>query len=390
MVLKTMDIDITSLTVKNYNEILPSGSISMVINRLEENNYQCILVIDRKKHVLGILTLEKILRTSNLLSSAKKSMIDIPRLRKPSLDLLTQIYINKHIDLIPIVNKNEKLEYVISVFQLAKKMVSGLDFEKDVIIDEDYSSLEINETQDRALAIIRKNYSDFIPITNEGKLSGIVHAKQLLSLLLEIDRETRGEKKGEKQKYVGSLEKMVQDPSESVVISQDFFSADQLINQMSKNNIQSLLVVDEENSIIGLITLRKILKLTVEENLENIYDYPIRVLSAPDSNIESIAKKKISGLLERHHNFFGEKLEPQGAVRFRKIENQSQRGMFMYDTEIRVSFGKGKDSNFSVDSSDWGAEKSLNKTFNKLSRLISDKRKIARDHSRVSLRTLDQ
>ena len=63
--------------------------------------------------------------------------------------------------------------------------------------------------------------------------------------------------------------------------------------------------------------------------------------------------------------------------------------MFRYDVEIRISFGKGKDMNFSVASADWGAEKSLNKTYQKLSRIIADKRKIAKNHPKESLRTLE-
>ena len=53
--------------------------------------------------------------------------------------------------------------------------------------------------------------------------------------------------------------------------------------------------------------------------------------------------------------------------------------MFRYETDIRISFGKGKDSVFSVKSEDWGSEKSLNKAYGKISRLISDKRNISRD-----------
>ena len=85
-------------------------------------------------------------------------------------------------------------------------------------------------------------------------------------------------------------------------------------------------------------------------------------------------------LIEKHSIFYKEKHEPESTVRFHKIENQSQKGRFRYETDIRISFGKGKDSVFAVKADDWGAEKSFNKAYNKISRMITDKGKIDRQN----------
>jgi hypothetical protein len=156
---------------------------------------------------------------------------------------------------------------------------------------------------------------------------------------------------------------------------------------MIKNQLNTIIVTNNKNELVGLVSLKAILKEHINNYIKKISRYTLRVLGAPDSDIEGIAFRKVNTLLDLYHEFFGLKTEPEGNVRFKKIEHQSKAGMFSYETEIRVSFGKGKNENYSVSATDWGAEKSLNKTFNKISRLLSDKRKIARGYSRDTPRT---
>lgn len=374
------DIDVQRLSEDKYSQVIPSEAISKVLALLEEDRFQTVLVVDKKKHVVGAVTLDQVLRSKA--SSTKRTMINLPLLRTPSLDTLTRTYLDKNVDLIPIVDKHERLEHVISVYQLARDILFGLEFELEQLVEETPIETTPSDTFEQALAKVRKGFLDVLPIVQEGRLVGAFHTQNLLPLLQEGESRSRGEKRGEKDRFVGTLEGALEEVEPFVVSAADYLAADELVNRMEQSNSQTLFVVGTNEVFQGVIHLRKMLQLILDETSENITSFPTSVLSAPDENIEGIAAKKVHGLMERHHMFFGEKTEPEGMVRFRKIENQSQRGMFMYETEVRVSFGKGKDNIFAVEASDWGAERSLNKAYNKLARLLSDKRKIAKDHTR--------
>jgi hypothetical protein len=175
------------------------------------------------------------------------------------------------------------------------------------------------------------------------------------------------------------VETLVRESTDIMIPLQDSYSGSQLIELMEKQIVDAIFVFNKENESLGIIKLRKLLSLVLDSFQETSGNIKISVLSPPDSDIDKIAKKKIHSLIERHSKTVNSENDSEGTVRFHKIENQSQKGMYKYETDIRISFGKGKDSVFTVTADDWGAEKSLNKAYSKISRLISDKRKISRE-----------
>lgn len=390
MNLKIDNVDIQTLTENDFNTIQQTELISKTISLFERNDFNSILVLDGKEHVLGSVTLEQILNNLNLSSTVKKIMTTVPLLQNPSLLDLLETFVTKKIDLIPIVNQYKKLQHVVSIFKLAETVVNNQTIANQNTVDKQFLGLDTNDSFEQTLSKIRKNYHDILPVLNNGKLTGVIITKQLLPLMYEAVRDTRGDKKGEKQGQYINIDGIIQDPSSFSIILQESFSGNELIELIIKNRTQSVIIVNEQNTVVGIINLRNILRFILNAGKSDFPAYQVRVLSAPDSDIENIAYKKLTSLLERHHNFFGESVDPEATSRFRKIEHQSQRGMFRYDVEIRVSFGKGKEKNFSVASADWGAEKALNKSYQKLSRIIADKRKIAKNHPKESLRTLEE
>ena len=213
----------------------------------------------------------------------------------------------------------------------------------------------------------------------QGHFSGYINSKSLVNILIKPEGVSRGEKKGEKLKFEGTIENFINTDETIVINYKDVFTAPELIEIMEQSNSPLLFVRNKSNELLGLIKLKKLLILSSDSQKGQTRPINISVLSAPDENIEQIARKKLMTLIERYASFFKVGDESEATVKFHKIENQSQKGMFKYETDIRVSFGKGKESVFTVKSDDWGAEKSLNKSYSKVSRLVSDKRKMSRD-----------
>lgn len=388
---KNMEIDLTSLEEKKFQRIPLTEVLSKALLHYNDSNYTSLIVIDPKDKVQGILTVDQILKANKPSTMIKKMIIAAPLLHTPTLDTLAKIYVDKNIDLIPIVDKFEKLTRVVSIYKLARDLLIDKDFDFDTIVEPCPILLHNDATTDNTLSLLRKNSVDIIPIIDQkqkNRVIGILPIKDLIKIFHEENSESIGEIKGEKNKFIGMIGDFILDSFSNYVIpKQEVYKAEELIEKMESNYSQTLFVIDANNTLLGMIKMRNLVKKLLDESGENDSGFSIHVQGAPDENIESIAFKKVNGMLQRYQSSFGSNAGVDGQIRFKKIEHQSRGGMFSYETQIRIEFGKGKDEIHSVSAIDWGAEKSLNKAFNKLSRLLNDKRKIIRDNTRETLRT---
>ncbi|MHA1984936.1 MAG: CBS domain-containing protein, partial [Candidatus Hodarchaeales archaeon] len=330
-------------------------------------------------------------KISNIKTPIKKETIKFPYLKSPTLHDLAELFVDKNVDLIPLVDNSNKVTHVVSTKKLALKLLEQTEIDIDSIIEPFSNKIIISDSIEHIFPLIRKFDFDILPIFEENKgneIVGVLPIKSLTKYLYETESGALGDFKGERKKLSSNIEAFMLSPTSKYSINQkSLTSGSNLVELMIDNELNTILVTNEKNQLIGLVSLKMILKKIIYDYMKTSSKYTLRILGAPDNNIEEIAFRKVNTLLDRYHEFFGPKTEPEGNIRFRKIEHQSKAGMYSYETEIRVSFGKGKAENFSISATDWGAEKSLNKTFNKLSRLLSDKRKIARDYQRESPRT---
>lgn len=379
--------------IMNYPVLKDTDTLVKSIANFESFPYNCIIIRDEKEHFQGLLTIDKLINSSNLKSSIKKEITKIPFLNLFNPIEIVKLFIEKNVDLIPILDKNKKITKVISIKDLANNLLQSVDIDINSITETFSSSISLSDPVDHLFPLIRKYYFDIFPLydlKSKNEVKGIVKIKNLIKILHDTESDTFGNIKGQRKGFSSTIENFtVLSPSDYTLILGSYHSSIDLIKMMIENQSNNLILVDKNNELRGIISLKLILKYYLDHFVERSSSFVLRILGAPDKNIEAIASKKVNILLERYHEFFGENSVPEGNVRFRKIEHQSKAGMFSYETEIRVAFGKGKEGIYSVSATDWGAEKSLNKSFRKLSRLISDKRKIAKNYSKGSPRTIN-
>ena len=370
--------DVKKFTTENFATLDVNNNYEKLINLLGKDESKTIFITEKKGNLIGFISLEQILKNAKNNISLKKIVTKLPHFQNYDIENFLTLHIDKNILSIPLVDQKEHISYVFDVFKLASNYLFDEEFKAEDIMEHIPFKVSRSEKIDHVLSEIKKSYIDDIVIEDNGTINGIMETKKLINFLIKPDGTSRGEKAGERSKFEGSVEDLILDDDSIFVNYQETYKSDLLLDIMEKNNVP-LLYVKKDNSLVGLIRLKKLLSLKLNSQKLIMIEPIISVLSAPDDNIETISKKKITTLIEKHAKFFGTAKDSEGTVRFHKIENQSQKGMFKYETDIRISFGKGKDSIFTVKSDDWGAEKSLNKSYNKISRLISDKRKISQD-----------
>ena len=368
--------EIDRFTNKKFTSLEINSNLDSLIHLLENDNVQSVFITDSKDHLMGFISAEILLKNSKNPISLKKITSKLPLVRDFDQDKIIECFLDKNSLQIPIVDQKEMINSVVDIYKLAQDYLVDEHFDANEIIEDIPIKLDKNEKIDSLLAHLKKNYVDYIVVEEGGQFAGFVNPKNLVNVLIKPERSSRGSTTGEKLKFEGTVENYITDNNAITLTQQELFSAKDLLEIMQKNNSTVVYVKNKKNDLLGMISLRKMLNMAFNPNKIVSDDVKIAVLSAPDETIEGIARKKVATLLGRHAKFFASESDSEGTVRFHKIENQSQKGMFKYETDLRISFGKGKDSVFSIKADDWGAEKSLNKAYSKISRLISDKRKI--------------
>ena len=371
--------NLTKYELSKFSTLDINSSFLKLINVIEKDNFGSVFLLDGKEHLSGFVTIEKILKNNKKDITLKKAQTKLPYFKEFDIDKLIKCYLDKNLLQIPIVNNKEFILSVYDLFKVAQDYLIGFEFENEKVLENIPLTVQKSEKIEHLLSEIKKNYLETIIVEENEKPIGYIEIKKLINLFSKPESTSRGEKIGEKNKFEGTITNFINENEDIFINLDKKFNATNLVELMDKNKSSILYVRNNNNKLMGMITLKKLLILALNSQQSENEAINISILSAPDDNIEQISRKKILNLIERHTNFFKTGHESEGTVKFHKIENQSQKGMFKYETDIRISFGRGKDSVFTVKSDDWGAEKSLNKAYNKISRLISDKRKISKD-----------
>ena len=367
-------------TTTDFNVLDTTSSYANLINLYDKRPSQIIFVEDKKKGLQGYISLDKILKTGFHTVTDKNITVKLPFIREFDLNNIIKVYLDNNIPLIPVVNQKNSIEYVLNIFKIAKEYLYGLEFPLEDLIEEIPLKVKKDDKIDFVMSQIKKSFITNIPVVEQNKIIGFIDAKKLITFLFKPEKSDRSGKSGIKQSFEGTIESLISEKKDIVLKKQDTYTADLLLELMDSNFSENLFIVDKENNLVGMVKLRKLINslfFSLKKESENI---KISILSAPDDYIEQIAKKKISNLIEKHSSFYKEEPDSECVVRFHKIENQSQKGRFRYETDMRISFGKGKDAVFTVTTDDWGANKSFAKAFVKISRLITDKGKINRQN----------
>ena len=386
------EMDFSRLVDKSAPAILSSESISKAIDLFESTPFSTVIVKDEKEHVNGVATAESILRLPKFTFSVKKGIVNVPLLKSINGSNLLRAFVDNTIDLVPVVDRNERLLYIVSIYRLASELLSDFSFASKDIIEPCGMSFDESENIQSIISGARRHRADVYPILEKPPkkgVLGVLRLKKLLNFIQTLDSDAKETVLGDKKRFSGTFEPILKDnPENFIIIDSERVEAKNIVKQMEKNGCPTLFVLSPKSELLGLVRLRSIFRLFLEATSPATQESLVRVAGAPDANIEAIAVKKVGTILQKFQSLVRQQGNADGSVRFRKIEHQSKAGMFAYETEIRISFGKGKSEVYSVSATDFGSEKSLNKAFSKLSRVLSDKRQHSKTFAKDSPKIL--
>ena len=227
-----MEIDLTSLEEKKYQQVLPTEVLSNALLLYNNSDYNSLIVIDQKNKIEGILSIDQVLKINKPAASVKKWLLSPPLVQAPTLDALAKIYIDKNIDLIPIVDKYEKVTAVVSAYKLAKDLLVDKEFDYESIVEPCPFLLYNDDTIMNGLSLVKKHGLDSVPIMDKqhkDKIIGVLSAKSLIKVFLEEIGVMIGDLKGEKNKYSGIVKDLVFDTfAEYIIQKRAVYKAEEL------------------------------------------------------------------------------------------------------------------------------------------------------------------
>ena len=189
-----------------------------------------------------------------------------------------------------------------------------------------------------------KNFS-FIPVTKEGKLSGMVTAEEIVhTFVTTVSKTTRGDRTGQKvARFPGQAGAVMNRQPLTVSTTA---SAMDVIKGMISTGEKACLVVDEESRIHGIITEMELLRLI--HVLLPTEELPVYIVGIEEENFfeRTIVEDKIRRMVERSTKM---QVITEVSVRIKRQRTSGER--VRYKITARAM---GPADSYNVENEDWG------------------------------------
>jgi len=345
---------------------------------LLQAGHDIILILNESSRFVGVIRTRNVIGKGINPTVLCKSYLDrnIPIILEDELNNLDPMTVGaKMIDgatrYIPIVDKHSKLKGVFKDSTVLAHFILNRERFLDLTIEEAINwnliYLIENDSIGAAIAKMREYGFSRIPVlTSTGEFRGLIIDRSLLRKHIE-KRTTSGDIIGSREKDWHLL------PVSDFLSSAEFITINtpllEAMDKFVKFNFHTLFVKDNSEKY-GVITALDILLFLLTQS--KITKDNIIVMEAPDEDIRNHAVRKGRNIMKREQKWLGRNSIMR--IRFKRNISQSKRGQFSITAMIRLDSEKGY--KYNTEYTDFGAEKTVNKALDKISRIIShDKRK---------------
>lgn len=340
-----------------------------------QEGHDLVIIVDTTSRYEGIIRTHDVVgKGVNLSALCKKFMnrnvptILIDEIEDP--DTIAEMMIIGGTRYIPVLDKNSRVKGAIKDLNVLKELyseASETDFPADIkeVVNWDLVVLQEYDSVGSAIAKIREYGISRIPVLNSThELEGLVVNRSLLKSHVER-RATKGDFEGSREKNWHLL------PVKDILAPSEFISVETplkvVVERLINSNQYSLII--KSNQEYGIITPLDIIQFFLR--LREKSGFNVVVLQAPDDDIRNHAIRKGLSIMQREQRWLGANCSMN--IRFKRNFSQSKRGQFSMSTSIRLTSGKG--FVYQAGSTKFGAEKAVNDTLDKLSRIISNAKK---------------
>ncbi|ASJ03271.1 inosine-5-monophosphate dehydrogenase [Thermococcus profundus] len=364
-----------------FQKIDIDAPLSEAIGIFEKEDPDLILVFDGNLYK-GVLTQDLIIRSHLKWDPTKAKVRDVYKpapVIKPDEDLSKAAKLMLEVDLrsLPVGESKKEIIGVISDITLLER-VSQEEFGKEKVeahMTKDVITLLPDDTVAKALATMRDNAISRIPIVNEeGKIEGLVTLHDLIIRFIKPRFKAQaGEVAGEK---IPPFSMPLRDVMiRGVITIHPEAKVREAVETMKDNNIDGLVVTNEDNKVVGILTVKDLL-LPISKMTEKEARFYLQL--AGDAHILSdFTRERIISDIRKFVDGYEDILGQEGMIylyirRFR----EKFRGVHLYQARMRIVTDKGV---FVATGETWGAIQAVHDALRAIERQLLQKAELEKD-----------
>lgn len=321
---------------------------------------------------IGVISIRDLLDVVQPAQTTLRGLWITSRKVSPSVLVIevTHEMIKNNIRALPVI-ENDELVGIISQVELTEalhdvKELSGIyaeEFMKTPVV-----ALDVKDGVASARRIMLDQGFSHIPVTEQGKLVGIVTAKSLTErFITPIESETSGDRIGEKTPRFAGLLRDIMDIHPFIAGIRT--SALEIVSTFKERQVSACIIIDEEGSILGIITPREVLSILLRFKPED-RKLPIQIvgLSSDEDWFDvEVAKDKLRQVVERAIDIHPHILEVSVIIEHSREEGNRSR----YELKVHV-YTQASSEMFFVEKGGWDLLRVFDEACNALDRVFRD------------------
>ncbi|MBW2988130.1 CBS domain-containing protein [Candidatus Woesearchaeota archaeon] len=352
------------IMTQNYKWVNEQDNLAKALSLFDEDT-DVLIVLDKNKRYSGILTERAIIRSGLDRKTTKVVRLKMfaPKVKADTpLTECARLMIENDIMNLPVFRGNTLLG-VIDDTKLLKEVTMRKFGERKA--GEFMSTEVLVAAPEDSIATVLRSFREFhisrMPIVEDGNLVGIVTLHDIMEKVLNAkERPSFGH-------IIDEKESVLELPVENVMSFPVYTCTPEtpvreVVKLMVEWGLNSVVVVDNKGSVLGIITRRDLLEPISE--LPKVTEYPIIQIS---SKIEAMNRSGIKKLVTRFVDKFKGRLPNPSFYIYLTQHKEKLRGMPLIYARLRVSSGNGK---YHVRAEGWGSENAVRNALLKLEKEI--------------------
>ncbi|BAA29689.1 CBS domain-containing protein [Pyrococcus horikoshii] len=374
-------IQVQEVMTDKYAKIDISAPLSEAIGIIEKEDPDLILVFDDNVYK-GVLTQDLIIRSHLKWDPTKAKVRDIYKpapVVKPTDDLshAAKLLLETDLRSLPVGENKAEIIGVISDIALLERVVAEEFGKKKVeeFMTKDVITLTPDDTVAKALAVMRDHGISRIPIVNEeGKLEGLVTLHDLILRFIKPRFKAQtGELVGEKIPPFSM--KLREAMIRGVITILPTATVREAVATMKDNDIDGLVVVDEGNKVVGILTVKDLL-LPISRMVEKEAKFYLQ-LGGDASALSDFTRERIINDIKKFVDGYSDLLGNEGIIYlYIRRFNEKFRGVHLYQARMRIVTDKGV---FIARGETWGAIQAVHDAIRAIERQLLQKAELERD-----------
>lgn len=384
-------IQVQEVMTDKFQKVDINAPLSEAIGIFEKEDPDLILVFDGNLYK-GVLTQDLIIRSHLKWDPTKAKVRDVYKpapVIKPDEDLSKAAKLMIEVDLrsLPVGESKAEIIGVINDMAVLEK-VAETDFGKrkvEEFMTKDVVTLKPDDTVAKALATMRDHAISRIPVVDEeGKLEGLITLHDLIVRFIKPRfRAKAGELAGEK---IPPFSMPLRDVMiRGVITILPDARVREAIATMRDNDIDGLVVVNENNRVVGILTVKDLL-LPISKMTEKEARFYLQ-LGGDASLLSDFTRERIIEDIKRFVDGYEDLLGQEGIIylHIRRFPEKF-RGVHLYQARMRVVTDRGV---FVATGETWGAIQAVHDALRAIERQLLQKAELEKD-TRYAKRFLEK